>query len=80
MEPPFHAPPGGAGRQARRVSMCWAMRSCVSMTYPSARAMQRLGIRQLSARSPQAKGRVERVAGTFQGRLVTDPRWEGRHA
>ncbi len=39
-----------------------------------ARAMQRLGIRQIFARSPQAKGRVERVAGTFQDRLVTELR------
>ncbi len=31
MELPFHAPPGGAGRQARRVSICWAMRSCASI-------------------------------------------------
>ena len=39
-----------------------------------ARAMQRLGIQQIFARSPQAKGRVERVAGTFQDRLVTELR------
>ena len=31
-----------------------------------ARAMEELGIRQIFARSPQAKGRVERTAGTFQ--------------
>ena len=36
-----------------------------------ARAMGELGIRQIFARSPQAKGRVERAAGTFQDRLVT---------
>ena len=39
-----------------------------------ARAMGELGIRQIFARSPQAKGRVERAAGTFQGRLVTELR------
>ena len=39
-----------------------------------ARAMLRLGTRQIFARSPQAKGRVERVAGTFQDRLVTELR------
>ena len=39
-----------------------------------ARAMQQLGIRQIFARSPQAKGRVERTAGTFQDRLVTELR------
>ena len=36
-----------------------------------ARAMRELGITQVFARSPQAKGRVERAAGTFQDRLVT---------
>ena len=35
------------------------------------RAMQELGIEQVFARSPQAKGRVERMAGTFQDRLVS---------
>ena len=39
-----------------------------------ARAMQRLGIQQIFARLPQAKGRVERAAGTFQDRLVTELR------
>ena len=38
------------------------------------RAMVDLGIQQIFARSPQAKGRVERMAGTFQDRLVTDLR------
>ena len=38
------------------------------------RAMVELGIRQIFARSPQAKGRVERMAGTFQDRLVTELR------
>ena len=33
-----------------------------------------LGIQQIFARSPQAKGRVERAAGTFQDRLVTELR------
>ena len=40
-------------------------------------AMQELGIRQTFARSPQAKSRVERVVGTFQGRLVTELRLAG---
>ena len=39
-----------------------------------ARAMAELGVRLIFARSPQAKGRVERVAGTFQDRLVTELR------
>ena len=34
--------------------------------------MRELGITQIFARSPQAKGRVERAAGTFQDRLVTE--------
>ena len=38
------------------------------------RAMVELGIQQIFARSPQAKGRVERMAGTFQDRLVTELR------
>ena len=41
------------------------------------RAMEELGIRQIFARSPQAKGRVERAAGTFQDRLVTELRLSG---
>ena len=36
------------------------------------RGPQELGIRQIFARSPQAKGRVERMAETFQDRLVTE--------
>ena len=36
--------------------------------------MAELGITQIFARSPQAKGRVERAAGTFQDRLVTELR------
>ena len=42
-----------------------------------ARAMEELGIRQIFARSPQAKGRVERTARTFQDRLVTELRLAG---
>ena len=38
------------------------------------RAMDELGIQMIFALSPQAKGRVERVAGTFQDRLVTELR------
>lgn len=42
-----------------------------------ARAMSELGIRQIFASSAQAKGRVERAAGTFQDRLVTELRLDG---
>ena len=41
------------------------------------RAMDELGIQIIFAQSPQAKGRVERAAGTFQVRLVTELRLAG---
>ena len=41
------------------------------------KAIAELGIQQIFARSPQAKGRVERAAGTFQTRLVTELRLAG---
>lgn len=41
------------------------------------RAMKELGITMIVARSPQAKGRVERMAGTFQDRLVSELRIAG---
>ena len=41
------------------------------------RAMDELGIQLIFALSPQAKGRVERTAGTFQDRLVTELRLAG---
>ena len=41
------------------------------------RVMEELGIQQVFARSPQAKGRVERAGGTFQDRLVTELRLAG---
>lgn len=44
------------------------------------RAMQELGIQQVFAHSPQAKGRVERTAGTFQDRLVSELRLAGANS
>ena len=41
------------------------------------RAMAELGIQMIFALSPQAKGRVERAAGTFQDRLITELRLAG---
>ena len=41
------------------------------------RAMEELGIQMIFAMSPQAKGRVERTAGTFQDRLVAELRLAG---
>ena len=41
------------------------------------RALAELGITQILAHSPQAKGRVERANGTFQDRLVAELRLAG---
>jgi len=41
------------------------------------RALVELGIGSIVARSPQAKGRIERLWGTFQDRLVTELRLAG---
>ncbi|MDA1272256.1 MAG: ISNCY family transposase [Chloroflexi bacterium] len=41
------------------------------------RAMNELGIQSIVALSPQAKGRVERLWGTFQDRLVSELRLAG---
>jgi len=38
------------------------------------RLMEELGVRQSAAHSPEAKGRVERLWGTFQDRLVSELR------
>ena len=40
------------------------------------RAMDELGIQMIFALSPQAKGRVERAAGTFQDRLLPNSGWQ----
>ncbi len=41
------------------------------------RAMGEIGLQLIFARSPQAKGQVERIAGTLQDRLVTELRLAG---
>jgi transposase len=41
------------------------------------RALEELGITSIAARSPQAKGRVERLFGTLQDRLVVELRLGG---
>ena len=41
------------------------------------RAMEHLGVKLIHAHSPQAKGRVERMFGTFQDRLVKEMRLKG---
>ena len=42
-----------------------------------ARVMREMGVQQIFALSPQAKGRVERMLETFQDRLVTELRLAG---
>ena len=42
-----------------------------------ARALHELGVELIAAHSPQAKGRVERLFGTFQDRLVKELRLAG---
>jgi hypothetical protein len=42
-----------------------------------ARALRELGMTQVFAHSPEAKGRVERASGTFQDRLVAELRLAG---
>ena len=49
----------------------------VETTHHFARVMRELGIQQIFALSPQAKGRVERMLETFQDRLVTELRLVG---
>jgi hypothetical protein len=44
------------------------------------RALKELGIEAIFARSPQAKGRIERLARTFQDRLVAELRWAGANS
>jgi len=41
------------------------------------RALKELGVEVIHANSPQAKGRVERLFGTFQDRLIKELRLEG---
>jgi hypothetical protein len=43
------------------------------------RALRELDIRWIAARSPQAKGRIERLFGTLQDRLVKELRLAGVH-
>jgi hypothetical protein len=44
---------------------------------PFERAMEELGIALIFANSPQARGRAERINGTFQDRLVAELKFRG---
>ena len=57
-------PPLGSGQKARA-------------TMQFTRAMDELGVQLIFVRSPQGKGRVERMAGTFHDRLVSELRIAG---
>ncbi len=43
------------------------------------RALEQLGITYIAAQTPQAKGRIERLWGTFQDRLTSELRLAGAH-
>ena len=43
------------------------------------RALQQLGVTYIAAQSPQAKGRIERLWGTFQDRLTSELRLAGAY-
>ena len=64
--------PQGAPKAAEALKAV-AQRQVVRAT-ATAVSQPRMDIRQIFARSPPAKGRVERTAGTFQDRLVTELR------
>ena len=51
--------------------------SGVAASTQFARALRELGVTQVFAHSPEAKGRVERTSGTFQDRLVAELRLAG---
>jgi hypothetical protein len=50
-----------------------------AISYPThiGRILEELGIRSITAYSPQAKGRVERAFGTLQDRLIAEMSIEG---
>ena len=54
----------------------WSEEDQTSKRIPTqfARALHELGVTQIFAHSPEAKGRVERANGTFQDRLVSELR------
>jgi hypothetical protein len=58
---------------ARRRSLAEELEGLIPSTQIG-RALQELGIRWIPASSPQGKGRIERLFGTFQDRLVTELR------
>ena len=73
-----YAPTRTEAERLRTVFTRW----CGDHSYEAAsealeRDWDRIGVEQIFARSPEAKGRVERANGTFQDRLVTELRLAG---
>ena len=70
----------GVWRSADRSWCCfwpWTTPPVLVESTQFAKVVRAPGIRQIFALSPQAKGRVERMASTFQDRLVTELRLAG---
>lgn len=61
-------------RDPREEEAIWEQLEGKRATTQFGRLMEELGIRQIAANSPQAKGRIERLWGTFQDRLVSELR------
>ncbi len=59
---------------ARRTAP-WARGPCTTRIASS--ELEELGVELILARSPQAKGRIERLWGTFQDRLTSELRLAG---
>jgi hypothetical protein len=63
--------------QSRRPGPDQALAGVGAQSTQWARALRELGVTQVFAHSPEAKGRVERANGTFQDRLVVELRLAG---
>jgi transposase len=61
-------------RDSKEEQTIWEQLEGKPATTQFGRLMEELGIRQIAANSPQAKGRIERLWGTFQDRLVSELR------
>ena len=64
-------------RSTRRLTAEEELAGVVQPLSEFERALTELGVRVIHAHSPQAKGRIERLFGTFQDRLVKEMRLQG---
>ena len=76
-DPAVGNPPGPLQRPPRRFQIQRPSEAGAGRNTQFANVIRELGIQQIFALSPQAKGRVERMAETFQDRLVTELRLAG---